>query len=143
MKKLFFAMLALCVAAMSFTSCNNGLESTADPKTQPIAGKTYRANSSTGDGYAQLTFHLNYRCTLVAKRDGQSPVRNTNFEWWMSPNDPEVVVRYIQGAKNMETGEWLSGKTFLSGSYDATTKTVTLSGEFDGEQATYTMKEVQ
>ncbi len=61
----------------------------------------------------------------------------------MSPNDPEVVVRYIQGAKNMETGEWLSGKTFLSGSYDATTKTVTLSGEFDGEQATYTMKEVQ
>ena len=143
MKKLFFAMLALCVAAMSFTSCNNGLESTADPTTQPIAGKTYREMAPGGEAYSQLTFHMNYKCTLVAKRVGKDPVSNSNFEWWMSPNDPDVVVRYARGAYDTETGESLSGKEFLSGRYDATTKTLTLTGEFRGEKATYKMTEVQ
>ena len=143
MKKLFFAMLALCVAAMSFTSCNNGLESTADPTTQPIAGKTYREMTSGGEAYSQLTFHMNYKCTLVAKQVGKDPVSNSNFEWWMSPNDPDVVVRYARGAYDTETGESLSGKEFLSGRYDATTKTLTLTGEFRGEKATYKMTEVQ
>ena len=143
MKKLFFAMLALCVAAMSFTSCNNGLESTADPKTQPIAGKTYREMAPGGEAYSQLTFHMNYKCTLVVKQAGQAAKTNSNFEWWMSPNDPDVVVRYARGAYDTETGESLSGKEFLSGRYDATTKTVTLTGEFRGEKATYKMTEVQ
>ena len=136
-------MLALCVAAMSFTSCNNGLESTADPATQPIAGKTYRETAPGGDAYSQLTFHMNYKCTLVGKQVGKDPVTNSNFEWWMSPNDPEVVVRYAQGAYDRETEESLSGKVFLSGTYDANTKTVTLTGGFRGQQATYIMKEVQ
>ena len=142
MKKLFFAMLALCVAAISFTSCDNGLESTADPATQPIAGKTFR-ETYPGDAYSQLTFHKNYKCTLVAKQAGQAARTNSYFEWWMSPNDPNVVVRYAQGAYDTETGESLSGKEFLSGRYDATTKTVTLTGEFRGEKATYNMTEVQ
>ena len=143
MKKVFFALMALSLACVGFTSCENGkLEYTANPSTQPIAGKTYRS-SGQGDSYAQLTFHLNYSCTMVTKRDGEEPVVSPYFEWWMSPNDPEVVVRYIQGAYNKETDEWLSGKTFLSGSYNASTKTVTLTGTFNGKQETYSMKEVQ
>jgi hypothetical protein len=143
MKKLFFAMLALCVAAISFTSCDNGLESTADPATQPIAGKTYREMAPGGDAYSQLTFLMNYKCTLVAKQAGQAAITNSNFEWWMSPNDPNVVVRYAKGAYDTETGESLSGKEFLSGTYNANTKTVTLTGGFRGQQATYNMTEVQ
>lgn len=143
MKKILFAMLAVCVAAISFTSCNNDNVSSADPATQPIAGKTFRETHPGGDAYSQLTFHMNYKCTLVAKQAGKDPVTNSAFEWWMSPNDPEVVVRYAQGAYDTRTGKSLSGQTFLSGSYDASTKVLTLSGEFDGQRDTYKMTEVK
>ena len=143
MKKVFFALLALSLGCVGLTSCENGkLEYTADPSTQPIAGKTYRA-SGQGDSYAQFTFFLNYSCTMVTKRDGEEPVVSPYFEWYMSPNDPDVVVRYAQGTYNKETGQSLSGKTFLSGSYNASTKTVTLTGTFEGKEVTYTMTEVQ
>ena len=141
MKKILLALMALTLVCVSFSSCDNNLY-TADPTTQPIAGKTYR-ETVTADSYTQLTFHTNYRCTLVAKQVGKDPVSNSNFEWWMSPNDPDVVVRYARGAYDTETGESLSGKTFLSGSYDATTKTVSLTGEFRGEKVTYNMTEMQ
>ena len=143
MKKVFFALLALSLGCVGLTSCENGkLEYTADPSTQPIAGKTYRA-SGKGDSYAQLTFFLNYSCTMVSKRDGEEPVVSPYFEWYMSPNEPDVVVRYAQGTFNKETGQSLSGQLFLSGSYNASTKTVTLTGTFNGEQETYIMTEVQ
>lgn len=143
MKKVLFALLALSLVCIEFTSCENGNEKTADPTTQPIAGKTYRETAPGGDAYSQLTFQMNFKCTLVAKKAGQDPVANSNFEWWMSPNDPDVVVRYARGAYDTTTGEDLSGKTFLSGTYDASTKTVTLSGEFHGQKETYHMTEVQ
>ena len=143
MRKFLVALMALSLVSVAFSSCDNGMESTADPATQPIAGKTYRESTGTGDGYAQLTFHMNYKCTLIAKRDNETPITNSNFEWWMSPNDTQVVVRYVQGAYDTTTGISLSGKTFLSGSYDATNKTVILSGDFDGQTVTYHMKEVE
>ena len=143
MRKFLVALMALSLVTVGFSSCDNGLERTADPATQPIAGKTYREPTGTGDGYAQLTFLMNYKCTLVAKRDNETPITNSNFEWWMSPNDTQVVVRYAQGAYDKTTGISLSGKTFLSGSYDATKKMVTLSGEFNGQTITYYMKEVE
>lgn len=55
MKKLFFAMLALCVAVISFTSC----EKQADPATQPIAGKTYKYTEPSGD-------YLKVRLTTIS-----------------------------------------------------------------------------
>lgn len=143
MRKFLVALMALSLVSVAFSSCDNGMESTADPVTQPIAGKTYREPTGTGDGYAQLTFHMNYKCTLIAKRDNEPPITNSNFEWWMSPNDTQVVVRYARGAYDKTTGISLSGKTFLSGSYDATNKMVILSGEFDGQTVTYHMKEVE
>lgn len=143
MKKIQILFAALVAVMMSFSSCDNGSLSEADPATQPIAGKTYREPTGTGDGYSQFTFHKNYKCTLVAKQDGQAPITNSNFEWWMSPNDPAVVIRYAKGAYDNRTGQSLSGQEFLSGSYDATTKTVTLTGTFDGQTTTYTMTEVQ
>ena len=143
MKKVLISLMALSLVCMGFSSCENGDLNTADPATQPIAGKTYREMAPGGDAYSQLTFHMNFKCTLVAKQAGQAARTNSYFEWWMSPNDPNVVVRYAQGAYDTETGESLSGKEFLSGSYDATTKTVTLAGEFRGEKATYNMTEVQ
>ena len=143
MKKVLISLMALSLVCMGFSSCENGDVNTADPTTQPIAGKTYREMAPDGDAYSQLTFHMNYKCTLVGKQVDQDPVTNQNFEWWMSPNDPEVVVRYAQGAYDRETEESLSGKVFLSGTYDANTKTVTLTGGFRGQQATYSMKEVQ
>ena len=142
MKKVLISLMALSLVCMGFSSCENGDVNTADPTTQPIAGKTYR-ETVTADSYTQLTFHMNYKCTLEVKQVDQDPVTNPNFEWWMSPNDPEVVVRYAQGAYDKETKESLSGKVFLSGTYDANTKTVTLTGGFRGQQATYSMKEVQ
>ena len=132
--------MALTMVSMGFSSCDNDGPS-ADPTTQPIAGKTYR-ETVTEDSYAQLTFHTNYRCTLEAKQPGLSPTRNSNFEWYMAPGDTEMTVRYAQGAYDTETGESLSGKTFLSGTYDAKTKTVSLTGGFRGEQMTYNMKEL-
>ena len=145
MKKLLAlaVMCCLAVTAVLFTSCENGNEKTADPATQPIAGKTYRETILDGEVYSQLTFHMNFKCTLVGKQADKDPVTNSNFEWWMSPNDPEVVVRYAQGAYDKTTGKSLSGQTFLSGTYNASTKTVTLSGEFNGQKATYNMKEMQ
>lgn len=143
MRKFLVALMALSLVSVAFSSCDNGMESTADPATQPIAGKTYREPTGTGDGYAQLTFHMNYKCTLIAKRDNETPITNSSFEWWMSPNDTQVVVRYAQGAYDKTTGISLSGKTFLSGAYDATNKTVILSGDFDGQTVTYHMKEVE
>ncbi len=142
MKKILVALMALSLVTVGFSSCDNGLERTADPATQPIAGKTYRELTGSGDGYAQLTFLMNYKCTLIAKQDNAAPITNSNFEWWMSPNDTQVVVRYARGAYDKTTGISLSGKTFLSGSYDATKKMVTLSGEFNGQTITYYMKEV-
>ena len=143
MKKLFISLMALSLVCMMFSSCENGNEKTADPATQPIAGKTYRETYPGVDAYAQLTFHMNYKCTLVGKQAGKDPVTNSYFEWWMSPNDPDVTVRYAQGAYDKETGKSLSGQTFLSGTYNSQTKTVTLTGTFGGQQVTYNMKEVQ
>lgn len=142
MKKVFISLLALSLVCIGFSSCNNGLESSADPTTQPIAGKTFR-ETYPGDAYSQLTFHMNYKCTLVAKQAGQAAITNSNFEWWMSPGDTKVFVRYAKHAYNKETGESLSGKEFMSGTYNANTKTLTLTGGFDGQQATYNMTEVQ
>jgi len=141
-KKVFVALMALSLVGMFFSSCNNGLESTADPTTQPIAGKTYRANDA-GDAYVQFTFHMNYKCTMEAKEDGQEPVSGSYYEWWMSPNDPDVVIRFAQGTYDKTTGASVSGKEFLSGSYDANTKTVTLSGKFGDKQVNFSLKEVQ
>lgn len=140
MKKVFISLLALSLVCIGFSSCDNGLESSADPTTQPIAGKTYRAND-VGDGYVQFIFHMNYKCTMEAKEDGKAPVSGSYYEWWMSPNDPDVVIRYAQGAYDKRTGESLSGKEFLSGSYDATAKTVTLSGDIDGTHVNFSLKE--
>lgn len=140
MKKILLALMALTMVSMGFSSCDNDGPS-ADPTTQPIAGKTYR-ETMTEDSYTQLTFHTNYKCTLVAKQEGQAAKTNSNFEWYMAPNDTEVTVRYAQGAYDTETGEPLSGKTFLSGSYDAKTKTVSLTGGFRGEKMDYNMKEL-
>jgi len=140
MKKILLALMALTMVSMGFSSCDNNLY-TADPTTQPIAGKTYR-EPGPGDSYSQLTFHMNYKCTLEAKQPGLSPTRNSNFEWYMAPNDTEVTIRYAQGAYDTETGESLSGKIFLSGTYDAKTKTVSLTGGFRGEKLTYNMKEL-
>jgi hypothetical protein len=142
MKKIYVALMALSLVGMFFSSCNNGLESTADPATQPIAGKTYRANDA-GDAYVKFTFHMNYRCTMEVKEDGKEPVSGSYYEWWMSPNDPEVFIRYAQGAYNTQTGESLSGKELLSGTYDTTAKTVTLSGDIDGKHVNFTLTEVQ
>lgn len=139
MKKILLALMALTLVCVSFSSCDKGGYS-ADPTTQPIAGKTYR-ETVTADSYTQLTFHTNYRCTLEAKQVGKDPVRNSNFEWYMAPGDTEVTVRYAQGAYDTETGEPLSGKIFLSGTYDAKTKTVSLTGVFRGEKITYNMTE--
>ena len=141
-KKVFISLLALSLVCIGFSSCDNGLESSADPTTQPIAGKTYRAND-VGDGYVQFVFHMNYKCTMEAKEDGKAPVSGSYYEWWMSPNDPDVVIRYAQGAYDKRTGESLSGKEFLSGSYDATAKTVTLSGDIDGTHVNFSLKEQQ
>lgn len=143
MKKILVALMALSLVSVGFSSCDNGMEKTADPATQPIAGKTYREPTGSGDGYSQLTFHKNYKCTLVAKRDNQDPITNSYFEWWMTPGDTEVSVRYAQGTYDKTTGISLSGKLFLSGTYDASSKTVHLTGEFNGQEATYHMKEVQ
>lgn len=140
MKKVLLALMALTMVSMGFSSCDKDGHS-ADPTTQPIAGKTYR-ETVTADSYTQLTFHTNYRCTLEAKQEGQAPKTNSNFEWYMAPGDTEVTVRYAQGAYDTETGEVLSGKTFLSGTYDAKTKTVSLTGGFRGEKVTYNMKEL-
>lgn len=140
MKKILLALMALTMVSMGFSSCDNNLY-TADPTTQPIAGKTYR-EPGPGDSYSQLTFHMNYKCTLEAKKDGEAPTRNSNFEWYMAPGSTEVTVSYAQGTYDTETGEVLSGKTFLSGSYDAKTKTVSLTGGFRGEKVTYNMKEL-
>ena len=141
-KKIFVALMALSLVGMFFSSCNNGLESTADPATQPIAGKTYRANDA-GDGYVKFTFHMNLKCTMEAKEDGKAPVSGSFYEWWMSPNDPDVVIRYAQGAYDKRTGASLSGKEFLSGSYDASAKTVTLSGDVEGTHVNFILNEVQ
>lgn len=140
MKKILLALMALTMVSMGFSSCDNNLY-TADPTTQPIAGKTYR-ETVTADSYTQFTFHMNYKCTLVAKQEGQAAKTNPNFEWYMAPNDTEVTIRYAQGAYDTETGEPLSGKIFLSGPFDAKTKTVSLTGEFRGEKVTYNMTEL-
>lgn len=141
MKKILIALMALSLVSVVFTSCENGPK--ADPVTQPIAGKTYREVLAGTDGYSQLTFHLNYKCTLEAKLPNQSPNRNPNFEWWMNSNGTEVEVRYAQGAYDTTTGVSLSGKIFLSGNYDAEAKTVHLSGVFNGQPITYHMKELE
>lgn len=143
MKKILFVMMACVAMTFSFTACDNDSINQADPATQPIAGKTYRQTLATGDAYYQLTFHKDYKCTLVVKEDGKSPVSNPYFEWWMSPNDTQVEVRYAKGAYDKSTGMSLSGQEFLSGTYDATTKTVSLTGEFHGEKMDYQMTEVQ
>ena len=140
MKKVLLALMALTLVCVSFSSCDNGGPS-ADPTTQPIAGKTYR-ETVTADSYTQFTFHTNHRCTLVAKQEGQVAKTNSNFEWYMAPNDTEVTIRYAQGAYDTETGEPLSGKVFLSGPFDAKTKTVSLTGEFRGQKITYLMTEL-
>ena len=141
-KKIIIALMALSLVGMVFSSCDNGLDSSADPATQPIAGKTYRANDA-GDAYVQFTFHMNYKCTMEVKEDGKAPVSGSYYEWWMSPGDADVVIRYAQGAYDKTTGASLAAKEFLSGSYDATAKTVTLSGDIDGKHVNFSLKEQQ
>ena len=141
-KKIFVALMVLSLVSMSFTSCDNGNDSSADPATQPIAGKTYRANDA-GDAYVQFTFHMNLKCTMEAKEAGKAPVSGSYYDWWMSPGDPDVTIRYAQGAYDKRTGASLAGKEFLSGSYDATAKTVTLSGDVEGTHVNFILNEVQ
>lgn len=62
MKKILFALMALCAVMTGFTSC----EKKADPASQPIAGHTYRCTVTEEGvtGYIQFTFHTNFKCTF-------------------------------------------------------------------------------
>lgn len=142
MKKLFVAMMALCAMALTFAGCDNDSLMQANPETQPIAGKTFKGDLATRDGYAQLTFHMNYKCTLQTKRDSDlSPSINPNFTWYMAVDGSnEVTVRYAQGAYNKETLESLSNQLFLSGTYNPANKSVTLTYE-PTHETTYVLYE--
>lgn len=61
MKKILFALMALCAVMTGFTSC----EKKADPASQPIAGHTYRCTVTENEktAYTQFTFHTNFKCT--------------------------------------------------------------------------------
>ena len=135
MKKLFFAMLALCVAAVSFTSC----EKQADPATQPIAGKTYQYTEVSGD-YFKVRFNNNFTCYQEVKADGDV-IGNNNFVWAMN-DGKNFTIRYAQGVINLVTGEDVSGKLVYNGVFDATAKTVTLTN-VDNPHIVYVCAEVK
>lgn len=61
MKKILFALMALCAVMTGFTSC----EKKADSASQPIAGHTYRCTVTENEktAYTQFTFHTNFKCT--------------------------------------------------------------------------------
>lgn len=119
MKKLFFAMLALCVAVISFTSC----EKQADPATQPIAGKTYKYTEPSGD-YLKVRFNNNFTCYQEVKTGGDV-IGNNNFVWAMN-DGKNFTIRYANGVINLKTREDVSGKLVYSGVFDADAKKVTL-----------------
>ena len=122
MKKVIFAMLALCVATLSFTSC----ERKADPASQPIAGKTYKYTDA--DGYVKFRFNLNYSCEIeaLAKEDIEPTKSGVNTFVWDMKDGKTFTIRYANGVINTQTGQNVSGVLVYNGVLDAATKKVTI-----------------
>jgi hypothetical protein len=116
MKKIIVAFMALCAVMTGFTSC----EKKADPASQPIAGHTYRWETTEGGvtGYLQLTFHLNYKCTFesLVPPATEKTVQSL-LVWEMTGKDISV-----KGAQNTN----MPGVEIYHGVYDASAKTISL-----------------
>lgn len=117
MKKFFVAMMALCAVTMGFTSCDKK----ADEATKPVAGHVYKC--SNAEGYFQVTFHANYKCTQEVKTNNMDqPVINSLFVWDMNGN--QIEIRYADNAA--VGGVPMGGVKIYDGVYDAASKRVTL-----------------
>ena len=122
MKKMLFALMALCAIAISFTSCGDGM---ADPVTEPVAGHQYYNEDE--NGYIELQFHNDHSLTLVVRTE---LVNQSNDMLIWSMKNPKVEVKAAPGTN-------MAGKVVFSGTYNADDHTLTMTEETTGVTATY------
>ena len=134
MKKIIVAFMALCAVMTGFSSC----EKKADPASQPIAGHTYRWETTDGNvtGYLQLTFHLNYKCTYESTFESLVPPATEKIVqpllvWDMTGN--EISVKGAQNTNMLDV-------EIYHGVYDASANTIALTVTGDPSQEPVTLK---
>ena len=130
MKKILFALLAVCAVSLSFTSCN----SMADPEKEPVANRQFYMEDASG--YSEFRFHMDHSLTLFV-RTATVPVQETEnslFVWSM--NKMNVIVKGANGTN-------FAGKVFFSGEYDPDAKTITgtVTNIVNGDTAPAVLKE--
>lgn len=122
MKKLFFALMALCALTFGFTSCDN----MADPVNEPIAGKQYSAEDPTG--YTEFQFHMNHTMTSISRLITGENIQSSNFTWSMK--NPNIT---IKGA----------GRVCYTGVYHSETSSITFTEKLTGQDVTFELTEIK
>lgn len=110
MKKILFALMAVCAITFSFTSCDN----MADPSKEPVAGHQYYDEDE--GGYSELQFHMDHSLTLYVRAADGTTNSNDLYVWSMNKNN--VLVKGAPGTK-------FAGKEFVSGVFDTEKHTIT------------------
>lgn len=116
MKKLFFALMAVCAITFGFTSCDQ-----ADPAKEPIAGKQYTGTDATG--YVEFQFHMNHTMTSISVIAGET-IQSSNFKWSM--DNPNITIQSV-------------GKVVYTGVYHADASSITITEKITGQDVTFVL----
>ena len=126
MKKILFALMAVCALTFSFTSCDN----MADPVNEPVAGKQFYCEDEVG--YTEFQFHNNHTMTLVSRTQIAGNLSTDCWIWSM--NNPNVT---IKGA----AGSAYPGKVVYTCVYHEDTHTLTVTEQLTEIKGTSEFKQ--
>lgn len=116
MKKILFALMAVCAMTFSFTSCDN----MADPVNEPIAGKQYSGEDPTG--YSEFQFHMDHTMTSISILVTGETIQSSNYTWSMK--NPNITIKTL-------------GKVVYTGVYHSETSSITITEKVTGKEATF------
>ena len=124
MRKILFALMAVCAMTFSFTSCEKNL---ADPENEPIAGKNYSFKDASGE--SEFQFHMNHTMTSISilATTGQK-IQSSNFTWSMS--NPNIT---ISGG----------GRVCYTGVYHPETSSITITEKLTGAETVMEFTEIK
>ena len=120
MKKILFALMAVCTMAFSFTSCDNQ----ADPTNEPIAGKQYYIEDALGS--TEFQFHMDHSMTAITKFISGETIQSDNYTWSMK--NPNITIKAL-------------GKVCYTGVYHPETSSITIKEEVSGSGTTFELKQ--
>jgi len=138
MKKLFFALMAVCALTFGLTSCS----SFADPDVYPVSGHTFVFENDTMT--TTLEFQETWFALLETKLEGRAEPIQQPYRWSMSGNNVQLktigttTYKFSDGT----TKTLGAGAVVLEGPYDAAKRTLYLQSRvIQGDDILMTQKD--